>query len=246
MWNSGKAYFFKGQDYARLDLSTKRKDDNYPRSIANNWPGLWSSDIDAVTMWDNGKAYFFKGSQYTRVDLATKKADDNYPRSIKGNWCGLYGGAFGNPDVHIAYRQKANFHVFDKGEGNTTGAGNGMFILYTIEGAVNHRDIGSNFNYQLAKISASKPDEVSGNTTLDTFIKSAPDSATVPGGEDPTQIGGRIVIRVEGDPLSLKTKLVPLHYCDQAGWAVEMGRNTAFPQDPIFGDPMTKALASSL
>jgi Hemopexin len=91
MWNNDKAYFFSGNDYARVDLSTKRKDDNYPQSISNQWPGLWSSGIEAATMWNNGKAYFFKGNQYIRVDLATKKADSGYPKPVKGNWCGLFG-----------------------------------------------------------------------------------------------------------------------------------------------------------
>ena len=121
-----------------------------------------------------------------------------------------------------------------------------MFILYNLEGAVNYRDIGSTFNFELSRISASKPDEVSGNTSLDWQIKSSPDTDTIPGGQDVKIIGGRIVIRVEGDPQSLKTKLIPLHYCGPSGWSINMSRNANFPQDPIFADPMTKQLASSL
>ena len=161
-------------------------------------------------MWNNGKAYFFKGNQYIRVDLATKKADSGYPKPVKGNWCGLFGGAFGNYDVNIAYRQRANFFVFDNGQGGTTGAGNGMFILYNLEGAVNYRDIGSTFNFELSRISASKPDEVSGNTSLDWQIKSSPDTDTIPGGQDVKIIGGRIVIRVEGDPSIVKNQTDPI------------------------------------
>lgn len=69
MWDNGKAYFFKGQDYARIDLSTKRKDDGYPWSISGHWPGLWSSDIDAVTMWrpDSEKQYLCADNEWEKM-----------------------------------------------------------------------------------------------------------------------------------------------------------------------------------
>ena len=88
-WANGKAYFFKGSEYVRVDLATKEADPGYPKPIAGNWKGLWPGDIDAAVAWNNGKAYFFKGSEYIRVDLATKDADPGYPKPIHGNWPGL-------------------------------------------------------------------------------------------------------------------------------------------------------------
>jgi hypothetical protein len=47
MWNNGKAYFFKGSEYLRYDVATDRVDAGYPKPIQGNWPGLFSSSIDA-------------------------------------------------------------------------------------------------------------------------------------------------------------------------------------------------------
>lgn len=89
MWNNGKAYFFKGTEYLRYDIATDKTDPNYPRSIAANWPGLWTGGIDAGVTWNNGKAYFFKGSQYMRYDILADKVDSAYPRAIKDGWPGF-------------------------------------------------------------------------------------------------------------------------------------------------------------
>lgn len=52
-------------------------DDDYPKSIADNWPGVWSEDIDAVLYQGGSKAYFFKGDDYLRYDLETDSVDQS-------------------------------------------------------------------------------------------------------------------------------------------------------------------------
>ena len=39
MWNNGKAYFFKGNQYIRYDITTETTDAGYPKPIAGNWHG---------------------------------------------------------------------------------------------------------------------------------------------------------------------------------------------------------------
>jgi hypothetical protein len=89
VWNNGKVYFFKGNQYMRYDIAADQVDPGYPKPIAGNWPGLWKSNIGAAVVWPNGKAYFFKGSQYMRYDIATDKVDVGYPKPIAGNWPGF-------------------------------------------------------------------------------------------------------------------------------------------------------------
>lgn len=90
MWTNGKAYFFKGSEYIRYDVAADKVDAGYPKPISGNWPGVFTSGIDAAVVWpDNGKAYFFKGSQYQRYDIAADKVDTGYPKPISGNWPGF-------------------------------------------------------------------------------------------------------------------------------------------------------------
>jgi hypothetical protein len=49
-YGNGKVYFFRGNQYLRLDLGTKRVDSGYPKDIAPNWPGV-SGGISAALEW---------------------------------------------------------------------------------------------------------------------------------------------------------------------------------------------------
>jgi hypothetical protein len=89
MWNNGKVYFFKGDQYLRYDIASDKVDAGFPQPIVAHWPGLWSDHIDAGVVWPNGKAYFFRGNQYIRYDLATDKADPGYPQAISSHWKGF-------------------------------------------------------------------------------------------------------------------------------------------------------------
>jgi Hemopexin len=96
VWDSQKAYFFKGKEYVRynIDPSNEGVDPGYPKPIQGNWPGLaeaFPDGIDAVLVWPNGKAFFFKGDRYVRYTMnpANEGVDPGYPQPIQGNWKGL-------------------------------------------------------------------------------------------------------------------------------------------------------------
>ncbi|MBP7509663.1 MAG: hypothetical protein KA807_17755, partial [Prolixibacteraceae bacterium] len=92
-WGNGKAYFFKGNEYVRFDITTDKADPGYPKPIdSKSWNGLpWTNGVDAVVNWGNGKAYFFKGNEYIRWDIKTDKADPGYPKKIDDkSWPGLW------------------------------------------------------------------------------------------------------------------------------------------------------------
>ncbi len=101
-WGNGKAFFFKGSQYIRYDLAKETPDPGYPKPIdAVNWPGLWTSGIDAAVRWGNNRAFFFKGNQYIRYTIKFDKftgedkstPDAGYPLPIdEQNWPGLWGG----------------------------------------------------------------------------------------------------------------------------------------------------------
>ena len=56
---SGKQYFFKGNQFWRLDAGTRKMDPGYPKPISR-WGGI-PSNLDAVVQWRNNALYFFKG-----------------------------------------------------------------------------------------------------------------------------------------------------------------------------------------
>ena len=89
---NNKIYFFKGDDYVRVDPANGWKAEaGYPKPIAGNWGGFdadFAQGIDAA-LWGkpNGKLYFFKGDKYTRIDPNNGwNADAGYPKPIEGNW----------------------------------------------------------------------------------------------------------------------------------------------------------------
>lgn len=103
LWNNGKAYFFKGNEYIRYDVARDHADVGYPQPIANNWPGLGGHKIDCGVVWPNGKAYFFSGSQYLRYDIAADHVDAGYPAPIAGNWPGLPSSFTSNLDAAVVW-----------------------------------------------------------------------------------------------------------------------------------------------
>lgn len=142
--------------------------------------------------------------------------------------------------VIIKYKQVANCYVFDKEPSGqphtTTSAGNGMFMIYRITAIQNTGKDAVDFNFQLSKLYASDTGEVSGNTSLDNLVKTAPDNKLVPKGTTATNIG-RIIINVAGDPNQLKTAKQALHYNSSQGESVlpadeDSGTNTTKFLDP--------------
>lgn len=89
-WTGGKIYLFGGDQYVRLDPATGCADADYPKRIADSWPGVFEADIDAAVLWNDGKAYFFKGDQYIRYDVEADQADEGFPRRIADSWPGVF------------------------------------------------------------------------------------------------------------------------------------------------------------
>ena len=50
-YGNNKVYFFKDDCYGRLDLTSKALDAGYPKLIAGNWPGVYTTGIDAALEW---------------------------------------------------------------------------------------------------------------------------------------------------------------------------------------------------
>ncbi len=117
LWSgtNNKIYFFKGEDYVRVDpFNGWNQDAGYPKLIAtnqigkrpdlkeafadldidSNWPGFpngFGQDLDASVWADkNGKVYFFKGNEYLRINPDNNwEVDAGYPKPISGNWPGF-------------------------------------------------------------------------------------------------------------------------------------------------------------
>jgi hypothetical protein len=84
-----KLYFFSGGQYCRYDVKDDRVDFGYPLPIADHWPGLPPTGIDAAVNWADGFVYFFSGNQYYRFNTKFDRVDPGYPLPIVGKWPGL-------------------------------------------------------------------------------------------------------------------------------------------------------------
>ncbi len=87
LWNNGKAFFFKGDEYIRFDLYQNQVELGYPQKLKSGnwlgWPSHFYQGIDAAVLWNNGKAYFFKGDEYIQYDIYKEMTDRGYPKKIK-------------------------------------------------------------------------------------------------------------------------------------------------------------------
>lgn len=91
-WNTGKMYFFKGDQYIRHTFN-KGMDSGYPKKIKGNWkkfPTDYTKGVDAAIYWTNGRAYFFKGDRYIRYKPGSG-VESGYPKTIDGgHWEGIF------------------------------------------------------------------------------------------------------------------------------------------------------------
>jgi hemopexin len=129
--SNGAVYLFKGSQYVRFSKVSDGVDSGYPKSIADDWPGLpaaFQTGIDAALLREsNGKIYFFKGNQYVRFSDVSAGVDAGYPKPISGSWPGLpasftsnLGAALMRRDNHKIYFFKGTRHVrFDDAASTT-------------------------------------------------------------------------------------------------------------------------------
>ena len=93
---NGKAWFFKGSKYFRLDVATDTIDVD-PTDIATawgkgKWPLTFATGVDCAFYGTGDLAtqiYFFRGDQYIRYNPDTDTIERG-PLPIKGNWGTLY------------------------------------------------------------------------------------------------------------------------------------------------------------
>lgn len=118
---TGRAAFFRGDQYLLYDIAADRVADGFPRAIASGWSGMaeagFGADLDAIVNWGNGKLYAFKGDQYIRYDLARARVDDGYPQSIDQGW----------PDLGAARGGGAVDAVWTRAEGDAPGLSDAFF-----------------------------------------------------------------------------------------------------------------------
>jgi hypothetical protein len=141
--------------------------------------------------------------------------------------------------VTVKYRQPVNFYVFDKcpacSPHQTVDAADGMFMVYCVVSVTNTGKGAVDFLFDLGKLYASDYSQVSGNTSLDSYLKTA-SNMTVPKGTTKSSIG-RIVIHVSGDPNSMKTVNQPLHYHSAGAESVLVVADST--QQPQYGATFT-------
>jgi len=137
--SDGAVYLFKGNQYVRFSKVSDGVDAGYPKSIADDWPGLpaaFQTGIDAALLREsNGKIYFFKGNQYVRFSDVSAGVDAGYPKPIAGSWPGLpasftsnLGAALMRRDNHKIYFFKGTRHVRFDDAASTTDPGYPRFI----------------------------------------------------------------------------------------------------------------------
>lgn len=85
-----KAWFFKGKRTIRYDISQDAADDGYPKSIADDWPGLPWAHVGAAAIWPDGRIFFFHDDEYVKYDRANRRVFPDYPKKIVDAWHGIW------------------------------------------------------------------------------------------------------------------------------------------------------------
>ncbi|NJO44975.1 MAG: hypothetical protein HC835_04735 [Oscillatoriales cyanobacterium RM2_1_1] len=66
VWNNGKAFFFRENEYIMIDLYKRQIEPGYPQKLDSGqwigWPSHFYQGIDTAVLWDHGKAYFLRGA----------------------------------------------------------------------------------------------------------------------------------------------------------------------------------------
>lgn len=120
-----KAYFFFGSSYVRYDVLTDKVEEGYPLSIADQWPGLFDSDIDACVPWDDGTVFFFKGDQCLSFDLNANAVVEGSQNSISATWPGVFADGIDAGVLlasnNVYFFRGAEYVTWDTTSGGVTG-----------------------------------------------------------------------------------------------------------------------------
>ncbi|MDQ5827447.1 MAG: hemopexin repeat-containing protein, partial [Chloroflexota bacterium] len=86
---SRKLFMFNRDKYVRWDVDTNTIDENYPRLLAEGWPGVTFNRVDAVVNVAPESLYFFSGNRYIRFNTLTHHADEGYSDLVSRRWTGV-------------------------------------------------------------------------------------------------------------------------------------------------------------
>jgi tail lysozyme/hemopexin len=71
-YGNGKAYFFKGDSYVRVDIESAQVEDG-SSLIVDSWSGMgdagFGEGVDAAVNYGDGRVYFFKGDKYVAYSI---------------------------------------------------------------------------------------------------------------------------------------------------------------------------------
>lgn len=119
------AYFFLGSSYVRYDVASDRVDDGYPLAVADNWPGLFESDIDACFAWDDGTVWFFRGDQCLNYDVSGLQAVEGSSGAISDVWPGVFADGIDAgvllPSGNVYFFRGDQYVTWDTAAGAVTG-----------------------------------------------------------------------------------------------------------------------------
>lgn len=113
---NNRLYLFSEKYYARYSDGFTL-DADYPKTIADNWPGFPTDFADGVdaALWSqtNSRIYFFRGSSYIRVNpSAGWVVEAGYPKPIAGNWPGFPADFAAGVDAALYAPSNGRIYVF--------------------------------------------------------------------------------------------------------------------------------------
>lgn len=123
--NGEKAYFFDGAAYVRYDVATDRVEAGYPLPIAEHWPGLFETDIDACIPGGDGTVSFFRGAECLVYDLVADQVVDASRSTIAATWPGVFPDGIDAgvllPSGHVHFFRGAEYVTWDTMAGGVVG-----------------------------------------------------------------------------------------------------------------------------
>ncbi len=90
----GYAYFFKGEEFIRFNISEDKISSGYPKKISNrHFNGLKKfldgKPLDCAFYFGNDLIYFFRGEQVLAIDIKNNQIEAGFPRLIENAFSDL-------------------------------------------------------------------------------------------------------------------------------------------------------------